>query len=223
MHPLPDPDAQHSDLQQPAAIVLCGGQSRRMGVDKASVLIGGQTMLQRVTDRVAEVARPIVVVAAPGQKLPALSDHVVVVRDDYPDQGPLGGFLTGLSVLPQILSHDNPDATQVVLTSCDCPFINPAVIAALSTSLARQPGNFDCHVVHDDVRLQPLHAVYQLRVLSTVRRIFDTGRRSLQQLLKEVRVLSTAATDLSDLDPQLLFLQNMNTLEDLEAARRLLP
>ena len=45
-------------------LVLCGGRSRRMGLDKASLPFGPETMLNRVVRKLSEVVSPIVVVAA---------------------------------------------------------------------------------------------------------------------------------------------------------------
>ena len=69
-----------------AGIVLCGGQSSRMGRPKAWLPFGDEVMLTRVVRRLAEVVAPIVVVAAPGQEVPALPAEVEVVRD--PERGP---------------------------------------------------------------------------------------------------------------------------------------
>ena len=68
------------------AVVLCGGESRRMGRPKAWLPFGPELMLQRVVRLVGTVARPIVVVAAPGQDLPELPAGVSIVtrRDLWP-------------------------------------------------------------------------------------------------------------------------------------------
>ena len=63
------------------AVILCGGQSRRMGQPKAWLPVRPERMLQRVVRLVSTVAGPIVVVAAPGQELPSLPAAVLVARD----------------------------------------------------------------------------------------------------------------------------------------------
>jgi molybdenum cofactor guanylyltransferase len=62
------------------AVVLCGGESRRMGVPKAWLPFGPERLLQWVVRLVGVVSRPIVV-AAPGQELPELPTGVSIVRD----------------------------------------------------------------------------------------------------------------------------------------------
>jgi molybdopterin-guanine dinucleotide biosynthesis protein A len=55
-----------------------------MGEDKASVQLGGETLLQRCCRLISSFADPVVVVAAPAQELPELDDVIDVVRDDFP-------------------------------------------------------------------------------------------------------------------------------------------
>ena len=52
-------------------VILCGGESRRMGRPKAWLPFGPETLLQRVVRLIGEVVNPLVVVAAPDQDVPA--------------------------------------------------------------------------------------------------------------------------------------------------------
>jgi molybdopterin-guanine dinucleotide biosynthesis protein A len=63
-------------------IVLCGGKSTRMGVPKATLPFGPETMLQRVVRLLGTVVSPVVVVAAQGQPLPKLPDEITVTHDE---------------------------------------------------------------------------------------------------------------------------------------------
>ena len=79
---------------------MCGGKSTRMGVPKATLPFGPETMLQRVVRLLGTVASPIVVVAARNQPLPPLPDEVRIARDEREAKGPLEGIRAGLSALP---------------------------------------------------------------------------------------------------------------------------
>nr|MCH9766252.1 NTP transferase domain-containing protein [Actinomycetes bacterium] len=74
-----------------AAVVLAGGASRRMGRDKASLVIDGPegpvTLVERVVSVVSARCAPVYVVAAPGQALPELP--AVILRDEARGIGPL--------------------------------------------------------------------------------------------------------------------------------------
>src|SRR3954454_18916278 len=97
-------------------VVLCGGQSRRMGRPKAWLPFGGELMLPRIVRLLSEVVSPIAVVAAAEQKLPPLASDVLVVRDPISGRGPLEGLAAGLAHLPV-------DVTAAYVSSCDVPLL----------------------------------------------------------------------------------------------------
>src|SRR6202030_4816740 len=101
-----------------AGIVLCGGRSTRMGVPKATLPFGSETMLQRVVRLLGTVVSPVVVVAAREQSLPELPEDVAVTRDEREQRGPLEGLRAGLSALPK-------SADIAYVTSCDVPLLVP--------------------------------------------------------------------------------------------------
>src|SRR4051812_13709620 len=86
-------------LEGIGGIVLCGGKSSRMGRPKAWLPFGNEALLQRVVRVLSEVVWPIVVVAAPGQELPALPPDILIARDEREAQGPIGGMAAGFAAL----------------------------------------------------------------------------------------------------------------------------
>ena len=100
-----------------SAVILAGGQSRRLGRDKAVEPIGGLPLIRRVIERVEQVASEVLVVVADSSRegeLPLDSRHRVVL-DRYPGTGSLGGIFSGLE------AASNPWAIAV---ACDMPFLN---------------------------------------------------------------------------------------------------
>src|SRR5260370_25906057 len=108
-------------MLQIGGIVLCGGQSKRMGRPKAWLPFAGELLLPRVVRLLREVVAPIVVVAAPEQDLPPLPAGVSVVRDEEKDRGPLHGLLACLQAL-------QGQAESAYLSGCVVPFLNTAFI-----------------------------------------------------------------------------------------------
>src|SRR5207253_5148059 len=104
-----------------AGILLCGGQSKRMGRPKAWLPFGEELMLPRVARLLSEVASPLVVVAAPGQDVPPLPADVAIVRDEEKGRGPLQGLAAGLQAL-------DGKADAAYHSSCDVPFLQPAFV-----------------------------------------------------------------------------------------------
>src|SRR5262245_19350425 len=105
-------------------IVLCGGQSKRMGQPKAWLPFAGEVMLPRVVRLLGQAVRPIVAVAAPGQAVPPLPAEVAVVRDEREGRGPLQGLAAGLEAL-------RGRVEAAYLSSCDVPFLRPAFVRRL--------------------------------------------------------------------------------------------
>ena len=79
-----------------AAVVLAGGESRRMGTPKPLLDWHGATLIERVTGILVRVAEPVVVVGGPGRPLPELAPESSRCADRLPGQGPLEGIAAGL-------------------------------------------------------------------------------------------------------------------------------
>src|SRR4029077_12161211 len=140
-------------------VVLCGGQSSRMGRPKAWLPFAGEIMLPRVVRLLGEAVAPIIVVAAPGQDVPPLPPEVEVVGDPERGRGPLQGLGAGLGAL-----RGRADAAY--LSSCDVPFLRPAFVRRLIELLGDRP----ICVPRVGEHHHPLAAVYRLEVADAVAR-----------------------------------------------------
>jgi molybdenum cofactor guanylyltransferase len=190
------------------AIVLCGGQSKRMGQPKAWLPFGNELLLQRVVRRLSPVASPIVVVRAPGQTLPELPAQTLIIEDAVEHRGPLQGIAHGLAALRNTVET-------AFVSSTDAPFVDPALVTRLCE--LRGPAH-DLVVPYAHGRHHPLAALYTLNVLFEVERMLAENQRRLMDVLGRVRTLVVGEEELVKLDPRLRFLTNINTLEDYRAA-----
>jgi len=188
-------------------IVLCGGQSTRMGSPKALLPFGSETMLQRVVRLLGAIVSPIVVVAAAGQDLPALPSTVIVTRDEREARGPLEGLRAGLKALPETV-----DAAYI--TSCDVPLLVPAFVRRMIDLL----GDDDVSVMEIDGFAHPLSAVYRRRALPEVEALLAADRLRPVFLFEAVRTRRVQTSEMTSVDPQLLTLRNLNTPQDYEDA-----
>lgn len=189
-----------------AAVILCGGQSVRMGRDKATITIDGEPFLSRICRLVAPRFGATIVVAADGQSLPQLAPEVRVVRDLIPDGGPLAGLLSGLLALQGYA----PEFSQFWLGGCDAPFVNVPVIETLLAT----PGDWQAVVVAEAGRIQPFGGVYRTSVAGTVRSLVESGERRLVELTRQVRTETVDAEFMRQHDGDLAFLRNINTQDD---------
>ena len=192
---------------QHGAIILCGGQSNRMGRDKASLDFGGEAMLQRIVRLVSQVVNPssIVVVASSHQVIPELPTSVREARDRQTGRGPLEGFAAGLRVLQ--LQCD-----VVFLTSCDSPRLVPEFVERMfkMREKAEIAVPFDGHYEY------PLAAVYRTSILTHVDSQLNENRLSLRSLFGKVPTQRVPTDELRDIDPNLTTLENLNSPQDYQ-------
>lgn len=140
------------------AVVLAGGDSRRMGTDKSVLELGGKSLLSWVRGAVAPLGIPL-----------------SVLREDIePGFGPLGGVKTAL-----MGSEDRP----IVFFSCDMPFVRPEAVQRLIAAGETNRGGAFCEVSGRwgfPILLKP-------ETLPVVSSRLDSGERSLGGLLSELR------------------------------------
>ena len=184
-------------------VILCGGESSRMGRAKAWLPFGGETLLQRIARIVSAAVDPVVVVAAPNQDVPPLPANIEIVRDLHLEMGPLAGLAAGLAAL-------DGRADAVYLSSCDVPFLTPEFIRLVVAAL----GDFAIAVPEVGTYTHPLAGVYRMTVRPTVEQLLAENRLRLRDLLDGVPTLRIAV----DRDEQSLV--NVNTPAEYDAALR---
>jgi molybdopterin-guanine dinucleotide biosynthesis protein A len=180
-----------------------------MGKPKAWLPFAGEVMLPRVVRLLGEVATPLVVVAAPGQDVPALPAGVEVVRDPERGRGPLQGLAAGLGAL-------RGKAEAAYLSSCDVPFLRPAFVRRLIDLL----GEHAICVPRVGGHLHPLAAVYRLGVAEVAARLLEVDRLRPAFLFDEVPTRIVQPVELADVDDSFQSLRNLNTPAEYEAALR---
>jgi molybdopterin-guanine dinucleotide biosynthesis protein A len=190
-----------------SAAILAGGQSSRMGANKAFVPVGGRPIIERVIERVHRLADELVIVAND----PAAYAHLGLptFTDLLPGKGPLGGLYTALS---------RTCGEHILVVSCDQPFLNPEVLRFL---LDLRHGYDVVVPLNRESYPQSMHAVYGRGCLEPIRRCLDADRLKVIGFHSDVRVRSVTAEEIDRLDPQRLSFFNVNTPADLAEAERL--
>lgn len=170
-----------------SAIVLNGGQSRRMGRDKGSLPFGRESLLERVVRVVSAVTDQVVVVGGGFATFPG---DVRFLADETEAKGPLAGLMTGLGAV---------SSPRSLCVSCDLPLLTPAVLERL-LSLAVDA---DACVPRIQGLAMPTCAVYAARVAPIARQRLASGDRSMRGLLTELTVRWVEEEELRDVDPEL--------------------
>jgi molybdenum cofactor guanylyltransferase len=171
--------------------VLCGGASKRMGVDKATVSVDGVAMARRMADALgAAGCSAVVAVGGDGDALRSLG--LDYVDDRYPGEGPLGGVLTALGL----------GSPAVVVVACDLPNVQPATIEALVAAL----GDHDVAMARSG-RAEPLCAAWSERAAPLLKSRFESGERAMHRAIESL--------DVAWVTVPLAEVRNINTPSDL--------
>lgn len=153
---------------QPVVAILAGGQSRRMGQDKALMQWEGQTLLGRAVRAAAAVAEAVAVVGREGA-----GEGVVWLQDDMPGLGPLGGLRTALQHFGR----------PVALLGCDMPQVDADALRWLFAQFARARAPHGFMTLRDGAP-EPLFAVYRPSLLPQLDARLTAGRLALHKLLE---------------------------------------
>jgi molybdopterin-guanine dinucleotide biosynthesis protein A len=193
-------------------VVLAGGLARRMGGgDKPLVEIGGRTILARVIARL-EPQCECLAINANGDPRRFESFGLPVIADGVKDTpGPLGGILAALDWA----AANRPNATFILTTPGDCPFLPRDLVARLSQALIAESA--EVAVAASRGRSHPVVGLWSVALRDALRRaLVVEGLRKVGQWTARVR-LATVAWPAEKLDPFF----NANTVDDLAEAERL--
>ena len=191
-------------IEDCTALVLAGGQSRRMGGDKTRLMLGEQTLLQGVIGVVQPLFEQVLVSVRhyrPDIDAPQ-------VCDAYADTGPLAGLCAGLA---------HADSGWIFAIAADMPF----VCAALIERLAEQRGAYQAVVPVVHGHPQPLAAFYAASCLAPLLAILrGGGKRSPRSALEALSVRYVDEHEILAVDPGLRSFFDLDTPQDLAAARQ---
>ncbi|MBL0939486.1 MAG: molybdenum cofactor guanylyltransferase [Gemmatimonadaceae bacterium] len=171
--------------QDITAIVLCGGEGRRMGgADKPLVLFRGMPLVQHVIDGLHHAVGDIVIVANRSfDAYRALGYRVIL--DEKTGLGPLGGIA---AAAPHVTTP------WAFICAGDTPFIESALVKRLADHASAE--SRVARVAHDGERLQPLFALVSDSVLATAPNHLESQSLSVREWLVSQGAVAVDATDL---------------------------
>ena len=195
------------------AIILAGGQSRRLGRDKAVEPFAGEPLLCRVIRRAAAGVNAgagdvvVVVAAARAAALPLAPEQRTAV-DAFPGNGPLGGIYTGLEAARTEWS---------LVVACDLPLLSPPLLRYLAG--LRHGVDAIAPVING--RPEPTHALYSRRCRPAIAARIQAGQLKAADLFDDVAVRYVDETEMRRFDPELRSFFNINRPADLACALEL--
>lgn len=154
------------------AVILAGGESRRMGRDKAFLPWGDTTLLKQIVKSFLGVADEVIVAVKDRRRFRNLAARVV--EDLIPNAHALGGLYTGL----RAAKHE-----RCFVTSCDAPFLDLGLVRFLVGEL----DGVDLVIPKTAKGLQPLHAAYARSCLTAIEEKLRRRQWDLAGLIPKVR------------------------------------
>lgn len=187
-----------SDFQ---GFILVGGESRRMGRDKAQLRLGQQTFVERIAEALSELTGDVTLVGRNDNCAPY---GMPMISDVYERCGPLGGIYTSLAHCAR---------PWAVIVACDLPFVTTDFLRALCFHRK----GYDAVVpVQKDGRWQPLCALYSRELcLPLAHELITSGERRPRAL---VRKAVTCFLPEESFHAAQRALVNVNTPEEYAAA-----
>ena len=190
-------------------VIQAGGESRRMGTDKALLPFLGQPLILRLLSRLAGLASEVLVTSNEPESYRFLG--LTPIPDRFPGWGALGGLYTALSAAKY---------PYVAVVACDMPFASPEIFAIELVLL--QETEADAVIPRSGAGVEPFHAVYRRETcLPYIQSALEAGKRRVDAWFSEASIRYLEREEMLAYDPEKLAFLNINTPEELQEAERI--
>jgi molybdenum cofactor guanylyltransferase len=189
-----------------AGVILAGGQSSRMGADKAFVVLGGRPLIAHVLQRFEpQVARVYLSAREDGERFRIFGRPVVVDPPGHRGAGPLAGIAVALR------TGGAEGFAWLASAPCDAPFLPLDLVARLSARVAE---GAPAALAVSSLGLQPMFALWPVGAVERVEAALAVGRASPRSVLAEMGAAQELFAAEAGQDP----FANLNGPADLAAA-----
>ncbi len=169
------------DRAPAAGLILAGGRSKRMGVNKALLDVGGAPLITRVLGAF-DTLTPVVIVGGRHEDFKDLD--AAWCGDEQPGEGPLGALISGMHQL---------QAEIVVAAACDLPHLASNSVEQLIDELRRSSAGVAAPLVSGTHQWHV--AAWRRAGLESLELAFARGERSLRHVANELGVVSVVFAD----------------------------
>lgn len=188
-------------------VILCGGQSSRMGSDKGLLKLEANTWAQTAIDKMSALNIPVKI-SVNSQQYPdyaASFPATDLITDDATLQlkGPLLGVLS---------SHLKFPAEDLFILACDMPLMETSLLHALSKYYQQEP-SFNAYIFTNEKELEPLCGIYKAAGLTIILEMLVSNRLSKHSMKFMLDHLNTRVVAASD--EQKKFFRNFNAHAEL--------
>ena len=176
-------------------VVLIGGKSSRMGQDKSMLFLGDRPLYKIATEKIAPFCDKIYLSANHDQTT-RCSYEYPLIQDTFKAEGPVGGIISSHRFIKDTL----------LIISCDLPLITDDDITTLIHKHNEKKG---CTMFYNDStgHYEPMLSIWEKEVLDLLEEYFISGGRSIQQFLKQQKIVKNMPSNLQNF-------KNLNTVDD---------
>jgi len=188
-------------IEHCTAIILAGGESKRMGQDKASLIFEGQTLLARAEQRLTPLFEHVLVSVREQRS----DTHLSQILDKSESRAPMIGIIAALEAA---------ETDWLFVVGVDMPFLSPRLVCFM----AEQRKGYDAVLAEVGGKLQPLLAFYRKEAcLPAMQARIAQNKRSLIQLIPHIHANILSEHDLLRLDASQQSFIDFDTKDDLQA------
>ena len=186
--------------------ILAGGQSKRLGANKALIEIGGERLIDIMLRKLSAVFSELVLITIPEHNYPDIKQKKIF--DIVPNKSSLGGVYTGLM---------ESNSSHSFFLACDMPFINMEFIKFM----LEKKLDYDLLIPETNKGFQPLHAIYSKSCISHIKKLMDENNFKILDFFDKVRLKCIPEKICREFDPEEKMFLNINTVEDLKIAEKM--
>ena len=189
-----------------SVVIQAGGQSSRMGQDKALKLFLGRPLIQRVIERMQPIADEVLVTTNHPEDYSLL--NLPLFTDLKPGRGALGGLYTALF---------SAKYSSVAVAACDMPFANAKLFKATSEIMVKEKA--DIVIARTEEGYEPLHAVYRRETcIPAIEAAIASDQWRMDAWFPQVKIRLLTPEEIKRYDPSGSAFLNINTPEDFAKA-----
>ena len=171
-----------------SCIILCGGQSRRMGRDKGSMIINDKPMIKHILSTLNHEINEAIIVLNDQTRIGKYREFIdsqdydytiTFVEDEIKNKGPLPGIMTGLS---------NISGDYALILPCDSPYVTKKYITTIFSEI---DGDYQAIVpYHDNEKKiktsEPLHSIYNKNIIPIIENLIDSDVLHIKGLIEKI-------------------------------------
>ncbi len=171
-----------------SCIILCGGQSRRMGQDKGSMIIQNKPMIKHILSTLNHQINEVIIVLNDKKRIEKYSEFIdadeytytiTFVEDKIKNKGPMPGIMTGLS---------NITGEYALILPCDSPYVTEKYINAIFNEVDE---NYQAVVPFHDMEnklktSEPLHSIYNKNIIPEIEKLVGRDVLHIKGMIEKI-------------------------------------